>query len=214
MDAQVEDQQQTLTDTENTAVPVVKKVRKRKKAYFPRGIDIEDAERLIDAPDMRYITGLRNRLVMEMMLRCGMRVSEVCNLKVRSLKRNENWRVEIRDGKTGDRNIWVPREMRPTLEIWLLRRSKECPKNDYLFCTTQGTRLDRNYVAQMMIRMCKRAGIARTHPHALRHTYAHTWLNEHKSVAALQKALGHTTSAMTLRYATAHDEDVERLMTG
>lgn len=166
------------------------------------------------APHIRYITGLRNRLVMEMMLRMGMRVSEVCNLKMSHIKPAQNWRIEVRAGKTGDRMLWLPREMEPLMEIWLMRRKKECAKSDFVFCTTRGTALSRSYVYGMMTRMAKRAGIEKTHPHALRHTYAHEVLEKTGNIAVLQKSLGHTTPAMSLLYATAHHKDVEKMMRG
>lgn len=184
----------------------------RTKTVIPRGLDMEDAKKLIEAPNIRYVTGLRNRLMMELMLRCGMRVSEVCNLKMTHLKRNDNWRLIIKDGKTGDRDLWVPMSLRPMMEIWLQKRSDKLPKCEWLFPTHAGTPCSRSYIYGMMTRMAKRAGIAKTHPHALRHTFAHNLLKETGNVALLQRTLGHSTPSMSLRYAMAHNKDVEKYM--
>jgi integrase len=185
--------------------------KKRGKKSLPKAIELEDAEKLVASPNIRYITGLRNRLVLEMMLRCGLRVSEVCNLKVRNIRQSD-WRVEIREGKTGDRFVYLPREMEPLMQVWLRRRLDELPKTDALFPTHSGKPITRLYVYGMLERMAKRAGVEKTHPHALRHTFATEFIRNGGSTSTLQQILGHSTAVMSLRYAQANPVDVKKAM--
>lgn len=188
-----------------------KKRKPRKKRVDPKFIPDASVEKIIASTNIRYITGLRNRLVLEMMYRMGMRVGEVCGLQRRHIHPDDDWLVEIREGKTGDRPLWVPLQMQPLMEIWMYRRTAELPKSQWLFPTTTGAQLNRNYVGAMLKRMCKRAGVPPTHPHALRHTFAHYFL-DHEDVATLQRTLGHTSPQMSLRYAAANDQDVKRAL--
>jgi len=208
-----ESENPSTAGTSSPKVDNVKKKRKPRKVELPRSIDYEDAERIISGPNIRYITGLRNRLVLELMLRCGFRVSEICNLKIHHLNR-KTWEIKVKEGKTGDRNLWVPREMEGLMLVWLDRRTRELPKSDWLFPTTRGTQLNRKYVYGMIQRMCKRAGVRDTHPHALRHTFAHRFLQKGEAIATLQLALGHSTPQMSLRYARAVAPDVRHALRG
>lgn len=185
--------------------------RKRKLA---KGIDPVDVEKLLRAPNIRYDTGLRWRLILELMAKCGMRVSEVCNLTIRDLHADDDWKIEINDSKTGDRVIYLPPELEPLMTIWLARRAN-FPRSKWLFPTANGGRLTRGNVADMLDRMTARAGIADTHPHALRHTFATEFLRKPgATVAQLQQILGHTTGTMSLRYAMANPDQVKKAMRG
>lgn len=184
--------------------------RKRKLA---KGIEPADLAKLLAAPNIRRITGLRWRLVMELMAKCGMRVSEVCNLTIRDLHQDDEWKIEIKDAKTGDRVLYLPPELEPLMTIWLGRR-QELPRSKWLFPTATGGRLSRGNVADMLDRMTTRAGVPDTHPHALRHTFATEFLRSGHDVADLQDILGHTTGTMSLRYARSNPERVRLAMRG
>jgi site-specific recombinase XerD len=193
---------------EQTAV----KSRKRKLA---KGIDPHDLEKLLAAPNIRTANGLRWRVMLELMAKCGMRVSEVCNLTIRDLHQDDEWKIEINDSKTGDRMIYLPAELEPLMNIWLGQRATNYPRSKWLFPTANGGRVTRGNIADMLDRMTYRAGIEDTHPHALRHTFATEFLRKPThTVADLQGVLGHTTGTMSLRYAMANPDRIRKVMRG
>lgn len=175
-----------------------------------RSIEWEAAEKILTGPHVRYITGLRNRLVLETMLYCGLRVGEVCGLKIRDVDL-ENRTIFIRKGKTkaARRHVMYPRSMDASMQTWVARRRAEIKvRSDWFFPTTTGNQLNTKYVYGMLQRMCDRVKVPRTHPHALRHTAA---LRQHKDGMPenlLQAWLGHEDPDMSRRYARASGRDV------
>jgi len=184
-----------------------------------KSIPLETAEKIVNAPNAKYITAFRNRMVMKMMLYCGLRVGEVCGLQMKDLNLKQGT-LKIREGKTAAarRTVPWPKEMDFELATWLERRKKELPfegKDDWVFPTTTGQALSRTYVYGMVKRMCKRAGVdEKVHPHVFRHTGAHRLLENGATVAVLQDWLGHTSPTMSLRYARAHGRDVRKFVRG
>lgn len=152
-------------------------------------------------------------MVMKMMLYCGLRVGEVCNLQFRDFNLKDGT-FKVREGKTAasKRTLTWPKEMDFELKSWLDRRKKEMPytgREDWIFPTTTGGQLSRTYVYGMVQRMAKRAGVEeKVHPHVFRHTGAHLMLEKDATLAVLQAWLGHTSPTMSLRYARASNKDV------
>ena len=180
----------------------------RRKRALPKGIEPADLAALLAAPNIRTVHGLRARLMLELMSGTGMRVSEVCNLTVRHLHHTEDWRIEIRASKTGDRMLYLPKRLRPLMTIWLDWRVAHFPRSKWLFPTASGGRLSRGNVAGMLDRLAYRAGIPETHPHALRHTFATEYIRNGGDAATLQQILGHTTAMMSMRYAMSSPDRV------
>jgi integrase/recombinase XerC len=166
--------------------------------------------RLLDAPNTRVPTGLRNRCILELMYRAGLRVGEVCALKHRDLDL-ERGLIHVWAGKGGDGTAYLEKEPEALARMreWQTARRK-LPKSDWLFCTLAGGPVSSRYVQQMIKRMAKRAEIdARVTPHMLRHSFATELLEEGVNIRKVQRALRHKNLATTERYTHVLDSDLQ-----
>jgi len=179
--------------------------RKRK---LPKILTRDEAKALLDAPNLRYPTGLRNRCILELMYRAGLRVGEVCALKPRDVDLKKGV-VRIHDGKGGDGTSYFDAEtLVVLLDQWKAIR-RALPKSDYLFATLQGGQMSPRYIQQMTGRMAKRAGItAVCTPHVLRHTFATELLEEGFSIREVQDAVRHADVSTTQIYTHILDEQL------
>lgn len=179
--------------------------RKRK---LPKILTRSEVRALLDAPNLRYPTGLRNRCMLEMMYRAGLRVGEVCALKPRDVDLRRGV-VRIHDGKGGDGTSYFDAEtLRVLVEQWKTIR-RTLPKSEQLFCTLAGGAVSTRYVQQMVRRMAKRAGVtAVCTPHVLRHTFATELLEEGFSIREVQDAVRHADLSSTEIYTHVLDEQL------
>jgi len=140
-----------------------------RKNKLPVILELEEAQNLLKQPSKRYPTGLRNKTIMSLMLHCGLRLSEVLNLKPGNLNLTKGkLRIESGKGKK-DRDLAVPDYLNDLLDTWRSIR----PKSDYFFSTLKGRKLSDRYIQQMVKRYANKAGIDKiVSPHTLRHTYA------------------------------------------
>ena len=166
---------------------------------LPEVLERQEVAKLLSAPNIRCLTGLRNRVALEIMYRAGLRVSEVCNLAPRDIR----WRsmeVVVRHGK-GDKDRVVP--FSSELLVWLERwRDKRPPEARTFLCTLSGTPVIPRYLQQVAKRCASRAGLDPTHvtPHTLRHCYATELLEEGFTIREVQQILGHANVGTTQIY--------------
>ncbi|MGH3265933.1 MAG: tyrosine-type recombinase/integrase, partial [Trebonia sp.] len=171
---------------------------------------------LLKARSTRAPSGVRNRALIAVLWRCGLRISEALSLELRDVDLDAGT-VRVRHGK-GDRSRTVGLDEQTTalLARWIDRRKKLGPgARAPIFCTLQGGRLDSSYVRRLLPRLARKAGIdRRVHAHGLRHTYAAELVREGTAINVIRDALGHTSLAVTDRYlrdvAPAHVIDTMR----
>lgn len=133
-----------------------------------------EAVALIKACSTRAPTGVRNRALIAVLWRSGLRISEALSLELRDVDL-EAGSIRVRHGK-GDRSrtVGVDEQTAALLARWIDRRRKLSPgARSPVFCTLQGGRIDSSYVRRLLPRLAAKAGIdRRVHAHGLRHTYA------------------------------------------
>lgn len=180
---------------------------RRKK--LPDILTDEEAKRLIDIPNKRYYTGLRNKAMVTLMLNTGLRVSEVVNLKNNQVDLNSR-SLKVVNGKGHkDRNLIIPELTAELLRQW----SKKKSQGDYLFNTKEGKQLQVRYIQAMIKRYAERARIDKNiYPHTLRHTFATNFYRQTKDIETLRKLLGHSDIGTTQIYVTLANIDVENAM--
>ena len=157
---------------------------------------------LIRACSTRAPTGVRNRALIAVLWRSGLRISEALSLELRDLDL-EAGSIRVRHGK-GDRSrtVGVDEQTSALLARWLDRRRTLSPgARSPIFCTLRGGRIDSSYVRRLLPRLACKAGIERrVHAHGLRHTYAAELAREGTAINVIRDALGHTSLAVTDRY--------------
>jgi site-specific recombinase XerD len=194
---------------------------RRKK--LPTVLEPEEANRLLKIPNKRYITGLRNKTILRLMLNMGLRVSEVINLKPGNVNLTKR-KLRVVDGKGGvDRDLTIPEYLIDLLKEWKRRK----PKNTEYFFTTlkerskgkfasiKGKKLSVRNVQFMVKNYAEKAGIKKNvTPHTLRHTFATEFYRQTKDIETLRKILGHSNIGTTQIYVTLANIDVENAMNG
>lgn len=169
----------------------------------PEVLSADEVRALIAACSNRAPTGVRNRALLAVLWRCGLRVSEALGLEARDVDLDAGT-LRVRHGK-GDRSrtVGLDAQAGALVARWLDRRRALGfnGKGRKLFCTLDGGPLDSSYVRHLLRRLALKAGIERrVHPHALRHTYAAEMAREGTPMNVLRDALGHSSLAVTDRY--------------
>ena len=167
---------------------------------LPVVLDKTEAEALLAQPNTDCPTGLRNRAILELAYRAGLRVSELVKLRPANIRWREGL-LEIRNGKGGrDRNVPVG----PATLAWLRAWKAERPAGRTFFGTLKGGPLSARYLQQLVKRLAVKAlgeeRGARVHPHTLRHSYATSLLDDGFTIREVQDLLGHASVATTQVY--------------
>lgn len=157
---------------------------------------------LIKECSTRYPTGRRNRALLTLLYRSGIRINEALDLMPKDLDLHAGT-IVVLHGK-GDRRrvLGLDQAAQAAMRSWERTRStlglgKKAP----LFCTMKGSRIDSSYIRQLLPRLAKKAGIEkRVHAHGLRHTLAAEMAQEGVPMHVLQQVLGHTSLRTTSRY--------------
>ena len=147
-------------------------------------------------------TGLRNRALIAMLYRAGLRINEALSLYPKDLDLIDG-SVRVLNGKGGrSRTVGLDPGAAAIIERWLEARSRlDLTGRQPLFCTFRGERMGAAYVRVMLKRLAARAGIdKRVHAHGLRHTHAAQLRAEGVDIAIISRQLGHTSITTTARY--------------
>jgi integrase len=147
------------------------------------------------------------RLIVEMLARTGMRVSELCALTADAIVTvGETQWLRVPVGKLHtDRYIPLHPILLELLDQW---RATVGPDQTGLLITNHGRPLNRYVVARVVARCARVAGVGHVNPHRLRHTLATQALNRGMSLEAIAALLGHRSMRMTLVYARIADRTV------
>ena len=147
--------------------------------------------------------GQRNRAILETLYSCGLRVSELCNLKLSDLYLDEGF-IKV-EGK-GSKQRLVPISQRAIQEInwWLEDRIGGKIKEgyeDYVFLARWGKNISRIMVFHLIKELAEKAGIQKTiSPHTFRHSFATHLLEGGANLRAIQAMMGHESIATTEIY--------------
>ena len=146
-------------------------------------------------------TGVRNRALISVMYRTGLRAAEALALRPVDVNPERNT-IRVLHGK-GDkpRTVGIDDGGMAMVQRWMDARAKLGLRGGPLFCTLAGGRLSDSYVRTMMRRIAARAGIEkRVHPHGLRHSHAVDMANEGVAIPSIQQQLGHDRPSTTDTY--------------
>lgn len=164
--------------------------------YPAETLTVEEIQAMLSACT-RGAVGLRNRAMLYVLWRCGLRVSELLALRASDINPDS---VRVLHGK-GDkaRTVGLDAEAAAIVGQWMERR-RSLGLRGPVFSTLKGEALHTNAVREMLKRLAGKAGVERrVTPHTFRHTFAAAAARQ-IPVHMVQNALGHTSLATTSRY--------------
>lgn len=171
----------------------------KKPRKLPKYLNEDEIRLLLDAP---YKTSDHHMLMMRFAYKCGLRNSEVCNVRVNDIDTVDETLHVISGKGEKDRNITIPLDFLREIEDYVQKH--DLKGDDKLFDITP----DGFYV--MVKRYGKRAGInKKVYPHVLRHSFAVHGLKAGRNLRTIQKELGHTSLTTTQIYLDVFDKDVK-----
>jgi len=183
------------------------------KRILPDTLSFEEIENMIAAIDLSKPEGGRNKAIVETMYSCGLRVSEVVNLKISCLYLDVGF---IRVIGKGDKERLVPigRDATKYIQIYRdeIRKHQPIQKGfeDFLFVNNRGKLLSRVMIFYIIKDLAAKANIKKTiSPHTLRHSFATHLVEGGADLRAVQEMLGHESITTTEIY-THLDRDYLR----
>lgn len=171
---------------------------------LPEVLTVEEIDRLIDAIDLSKQEGHRNKAILETLYSCGLRVSELVNLKFEDLFFNEGF---IRVIGKGNKQRLVPVSASVEKEIGIyvdnIRNHLQIkPGNEsYVFLNRRGAKLTRNMIFTIIKNLAAEIGLEKNiSPHTFRHSFATHLLEGGANLRAIQEMLGHESITTTEIY--------------
>lgn len=171
--------------------------------HLPEVLSVEEVDRLEQACDLSKWEGQRNRTIIEVLFSCGLRVSELINLRLSDLFLNEKFIRVMGKGKK-ERLVPISESAVKELQYWFMDRylMKIKPgEEDFVFLNRRGGHLTRMMIFTIVRRLAEAAGIEKTiSPHTLRHSFATALLEGGANLRAIQDMLGHERISTTQIY--------------
>lgn len=169
-----------------------------KTFYLPRFLNSAEIETLLSAPNVETNTGLRDRTIFEVMYACGLRVSELANLKLGEIDLESG--VVTTTGK-GSKTRKIP--IGGSAIEWLrryfaVRKPKE--RVEKLFLGERGRPLDRHAIHRIIKDHAEKCGFEGVSAHTLRHSFATHLVQNDADIRSVQQMLGHADISTTQIY--------------
>ncbi len=178
---------------------------------LPRVLNVMEIKRLLESYDLDDTKSLRDRVMLETMYCAGLRVSELCGLRISSLKLEEA--CLLVPGK-GDKVRLTPLANKTVklLELYLRDARPELAggcTSPYVFLTSRGTPMSRQQFWRDLKKRAEGLHLGDVHPHMLRHSFATHMLERGADLRVIQELLGHSDISTTQIY-TSVDEAHKR----
>ncbi len=171
--------------------------------HLPEVLTTDEVDRLEQAIDLGKWEGQRNKAIIEVLFSCGLRVSELVNLKLSDLFLADRFIRVIGKGRK-ERLVPISDNAIRQLRFWFDDRNHMDIKpgeEDYVFLNRRGAHLTRTMILIMIKRLGAEAGIDKTiSPHTLRHSFATALLEGGADLRAIQAMLGHESIGTTEIY--------------
>lgn len=181
--------------------------------HLPVVLTLEEIDRIEDSIDLSKAEGARNRAIIEVLFSCGLRVSELVNMKLSDLYLED--RVLLVRGK-GNKERLVPVSSKAIADLkrWFFDRNLmkiKSGEDDYVFLNRRGAHLTRTMILIMVKRQAEEAGIKKTiSPHTFRHSFATALLQGGADLRSIQAMLGHEKIDTTLVYTHISNEQLRK----
>lgn len=179
---------------------------------LPQVLTADEIAALMARPNVTCPTGLRNRAILEVLHRAGLRASEACGIHLRDLDwKTGELRIRPEVAKGGrEAVVYLDDQALDWLNRWKAVRRHYAAGKPWMFTTLKGGQLDRRYVWEMVSRYARKAGIERpVWPHLLRHTFGTELLREGFDLRQVQTLMRHADIRTTVTYTHVHSAELK-----
>ncbi len=167
---------------------------------LPDTLSVDEIDRLIRSIDASTTKGLRDQAILEVLYSCGLRVSELCDLRLGDLFFGEGYIRVIGKGNK-QRLVPVSSMARDRIQLYMEVRNKAHRKEEILFLNNRGKKLTRVMIFTIIKQAAQRAGIdKKISPHTFRHSFATHLLEGGANIRQVQELLGHENILTTEIY--------------
>lgn len=171
--------------------------------HLPEVLSTPEVDKLESVIDLTTKEGQRNKAIIEVLFSCGLRVSELVNLKLSQLFLDEGF-VQVIGKGSKERLVPISRRAIKELNLWFYDRKQldiKTGEEDYVFLNRRGSHLTRTMILIMIKKQAEKAGIKKTiSPHTMRHSFATALLKGGADLRAIQAMLGHEDIGTTEIY--------------
>ena len=176
----------------------------KKQRKLPDTLSYQDINRLISAIDLSRPDGARNKAIIEVLYSCGLRVSELTELKLSNLYLDIEF-IKVVGKGSKERLVPIGGEAIKALKIWIkdvrVHTAIKKGEEDMVFLNRRGARLSRVYIFMLIKQLAVMAGIKKSiSPHTLRHSFATHLVEGGADLRAVQEMLGHESITTTEIY--------------
>jgi integrase/recombinase XerD len=171
---------------------------------LPEVLSLHDIDKMIAAIDLTHPQGERNRAIVETLYACGLRVSELTNLKLSDLFFEEGF-IKVHGKGRKDRFVPINNSAIKYINLYKehirIHQKTQPGESDILFLNRRGKRLTRAMVFTIIKQLAKAVNLNKTvSPHTFRHSFATHLLENGADLRAIQQMLGHESIITTEIY--------------
>jgi len=179
---------------------------------LPDILSSDEIIKIIESVDLSQPEGERNKAILETLYGCGLRVSELINLKISNLYFNENI-ISVTGKGNKQRLIPVGEYTKKQILIYLHKSRPSLPINkndiDILFLNRRGKKLSRQMIFYIVKKQIESIGIKKNiSPHSFRHSFATHLVQHGADLRVVQNLLGHASILTTEIYTHLNNEDL------
>lgn len=176
----------------------------KKGLKLPETLSNEEIDELIKSIDLSHPQGQRNKAIIETLYGCGLRVSELINLKITNWYRKDGFIKVIGKGNK-ERLVPIGKVTESVLKIYVdqIRVHQKINKGceDFVFLNRRGNQLSRVMIFTIIKNLAEKTGLKKTiSPHTFRHSFATELIKRGANLRAVQEMLGHESINTTQIY--------------
>ncbi|MGX9985198.1 site-specific tyrosine recombinase XerD [Soonwooa purpurea] len=180
--------------------------------YLPDTLSFEDIEKIINSIDTSNDLGQRNRCILEVLYACGLRVSELIDLKISNLNLKEHY-LKVQGKGNKIRLVPLAEYTATILRDYIkdVRAKGKINKKfeDVIFLNSRGSSMSRVIVFLIIKELTNRAGVNKNiSPHTFRHSFATHLLQNGADLRYIQEMLGHSSITTTQIYTRLETEEL------
>lgn len=178
--------------------------------YIPVVLSPEEVEKIISSVDLSDPLGHRNKAILETLYSCGLRVSELVELRISDLFLDDSF-VRVTGKGNKQRLVPIGEPAKEAILHYLKQTSRLFAREDILFLNRRGKKLSRVMVFNIVKTHAAKAGITKNiSPHTFRHSFASHLVENGADLRAVQQMLGHESILTTEIYTHIDTQKWER----